>query len=203
MNPPLIQRLRWEGSGQKTATNTTGDRTAMARSGAYLFAAGASMALILFLTLPRPEADTLGMLGTVAAAYALAVAVVVGFDRISEGTFAWIVACGSLVITSGIYFRGAPTTAHALFYLWVTFYSFYFFSRAVALAELAFSVACYASVLSVLEHPPGNRVELWLITLGTLVVAGALISILRDRISEAPGRSRLGLGHGQRQLPVR
>jgi diguanylate cyclase (GGDEF)-like protein/putative nucleotidyltransferase with HDIG domain len=156
----------------------------MARSLAYLFASGGLITLALFLLLPHPEASTAGMLGVVGVALATGVAVEILAGRIPSGVFPLIVASAGLLVTVAIYFRGDVTTPHALFYLWVTLYAFYFFSRPVALLQLGLCGAGYAIVLGELPEPPQHALELWLMTLATLVVAGILITALRQRVDD-------------------
>jgi diguanylate cyclase (GGDEF)-like protein/putative nucleotidyltransferase with HDIG domain len=153
-----------------------------ARALAYLFAAGSIITLGLFALLPHPEANTAGMIAVAAIALGLGVAVEVAAERIPERAVPGLVAAGSVLIAAAIYFRASTTTAHALFYLWVMGYSFYFFTRWVALAQLALCAGGYAIALIALPHSPPHAVELWLLTLATLVVAGVLITVLRRRI---------------------
>ncbi len=181
MNPSFLKRLKWDGTGHTTA-EFSGERAVMARSLAYLFLSGATLTLLLLAALPHPEANVAGMIAVVAAAYAISAAVLIAFNRIPRWMFAVIVGVGSVVISLGIYFRGAPGTAHALFYLWVTFYAFYFFSLRLAVAELVLSATLYAIVLATLSEPPAHPVELSMVMLGTLTVTGALVHMLRRRI---------------------
>jgi len=160
----------------------------MARALAYLFAAGAILTLGLFAVLPHPEASTPGMLATVIAALAVAVAIEASAERLPEVALPWLVALASGLITAAIYFRASPAPAHAVFYLWVTCYSFYFFPRAVALAELALAGTGFAAVLALTAHPPAHRVEVLLLTVGTLAVAGVLIGALRRGVEEMVAR---------------
>src|SRR3989442_267578 len=169
----------------------------MARSLAYLFAAGGLITLVLFLLLPHPEAGTAGMLSVAIAALVFGVAIEACAERIPAGAYPWIVACGNLLVTGAVYFRGSPTTAHALFYLWVTFYSFYFFRRGTALLQLVLCGAGYALALAALTEPPRHSFELWSITLCTLVVAGILITSLQRRIEDIVVRhASAGPAHG-------
>jgi diguanylate cyclase (GGDEF)-like protein/putative nucleotidyltransferase with HDIG domain len=159
-------------------------RELMSSALAYLFAAGSIITLALYALLPHPEGNTAGMLPVVGAALAIGVMIEIVGDLIPEGAFPWIVAAGSALIGAAVYFRGSPTTAHALFYLWVACYSFYFFSRPVALAQVLFACAGYGCALLALSNPPPHALELWLVTIGTLVVAGVLIMALRRRIED-------------------
>jgi diguanylate cyclase (GGDEF)-like protein/putative nucleotidyltransferase with HDIG domain len=163
------------------------ERELLARALAYLFAAGSIITLVLYALLPHPEANTAGMLAVVGLALVTGVCIEVGAELIPEKAFPWLVAAGSVLIAAAVYFRASDTSAHALFYLWVACYSFYFFPRSVALAETAFAGATYSVALIALPHPPDHAVELLLVTLGTLVVAGVLITALRRRIEDMVG----------------
>jgi diguanylate cyclase (GGDEF)-like protein/putative nucleotidyltransferase with HDIG domain len=162
----------------------SGRHELMSTALAYLFAAGSIITLAVYALLPHPEGNTAGMIPVIAAALLIGVMIEIGGDLIPEGAFPWIVAAGSALIGAAVYFRGSPTTAHALFYLWVACYSFYFFSRSIALAEVLFACAAYGGALLALSNPPPHALELWLLTLGTLVVVGLLIMALRRRIED-------------------
>jgi diguanylate cyclase (GGDEF)-like protein/putative nucleotidyltransferase with HDIG domain len=159
-------------------------RDLMSRSLAYLFGAGALSTLLLFALLPHPEASTAGMLTVVSLAFAVGVGIEVGSELIPEPAYPWLLACASALIGAAIYFRASSTTAFALFYVWVACYSFYFFKRRVAVAETVLAGFTYAVALDALPEPPAHAAELWLITIGTLLVAGIVITGLRLRIEE-------------------
>jgi diguanylate cyclase (GGDEF)-like protein/putative nucleotidyltransferase with HDIG domain len=160
----------------------SGQREFTARALAYLFAAGATITLVLYALLGHPEANTAGMVSVVCLALALGVGIEIGAELIPQRTYPWLVAAGTVLIGALIYFRASSTAAHAFFYVWIACFSFYFFPRAIALAEVAFAAGTYAVALSLLPHPPDHALELWLVTLGTLLVAGILITALRRRI---------------------
>jgi diguanylate cyclase (GGDEF)-like protein/putative nucleotidyltransferase with HDIG domain len=156
----------------------------LARALAYLFAAGSIITLVLYAVLPHPEATTAGMLAVVGVALCVGVSIEIGAESISERAYPWIVACASALIGAAVFFRGSATTPHALFYLWIACYSFYFFPRGIALAEVSFAAVTYAIALQLLPHAPTHALELWLVMLGTLLVAGVLITALRHRIED-------------------
>ncbi len=154
----------------------------MARSLALLFAAGATLSLLLFAALPHPEGDVTGMLATIAVALALTTWIVVRGERIPERAYPWLVACGTVLITAGIFFRGEPTAPHVLFYLWVIFFAFFFLGRVVGLGQLALALAGYGLVLVVSDERPGEALELWSLAAGGLLVSGILISMLKGQL---------------------
>jgi diguanylate cyclase (GGDEF)-like protein/putative nucleotidyltransferase with HDIG domain len=173
-------------------------RALMARALAFLFAAGAALSLLLLLTFPQPEADVTGMLSVIAATFAAAVWVTTRGERIPPGAYPWLVVGGTILITAGIQYRGEPTAAHALFYLWIVFYSCYFFHPAVALGQFGLAVAGYALVLLASDEAPADALELWLVAAMTLLVAGLLIAALKFEVD----RMVLRLGAAARTDPL-
>ena len=89
-------------SAAASAPLDAGERHAlMARTLALLFGAGASLSLLLFLALPHPEANVPGMLATIGVTFAVTAWAALRGDRLSDSAFAWLVACGTVLITSG------------------------------------------------------------------------------------------------------
>ncbi len=154
----------------------------MGRTLALLFAAGASLSLALFAVLPHPEADVRGMLVTICATFVVAVWVMARRAHLSAGTYPWLVALGTLLITAAIQFRGEPTAPHALFYLWIVFYSCYFLGRRAAIAQLALAMAGYGTALALADEPTGEALELWLVAAGGFLVSGLLIAMLKAQV---------------------
>ena len=169
-------------TGQPPAPNTDERNALMARTLALLFAAGASLSLMLFLVLPHPEADVRGMLATIGFTFAATAWVVTRGERIPTSLYPWLVAVGTVVITVGIYFRGEPTAPHALFYLWIVFYSCYFLSRLAAVGQLALAMAGYGIVLMLADEATGEALELWLVAASGLLVSGVLIVMLKAQV---------------------
>ena len=119
-------------------------RALMARSLAFMFAAGA-LALVPVVPGAAPSRGR-------RARNAVAVAVTFALtaldrslrrDRIPHAAYPWLIAAGTVLITAAIHFRGEPTAAHALFYLWIVFYSFYFFAASPRSRQLALALAGY------------------------------------------------------------
>jgi diguanylate cyclase (GGDEF)-like protein/putative nucleotidyltransferase with HDIG domain len=159
----------------------------MARAIAFLFAAGATLTLAVLAALPRPETDVAGMLATAGVAYGAALVVLIRHARIAPRAYPWIVALGTLLITLGIHFRGTPTAAHELFYLWVILYSGYFLSRRATVAQVVFAVGGYAVVLQSAAHRSEHAPQEWMLTLGGLLVACVLIFAVRRHVDMTVG----------------
>jgi diguanylate cyclase (GGDEF)-like protein len=96
-------------------------------------------------------------------------------------------ALATAVITAATYEAGLAGTgaeSNPIVYLWVCLFSFYFFSRRHALAQLAFAGACFGALL-IADAPAETVVTRWLTAMTTLLVAGLLIAMLRDRLEGA------------------
>jgi len=162
-------------------------RAMMARAIAFLFAAGAMLMLAALATLPHPETDVAGMLATAGVALGAALVVLLRHAHITPGAYPWIAALGTVLITVGIHYRGTPTAAHALLYLWVILFSGYFLSRLTTLAQVGLAVGGYALVVQTAARTPDHAPEEWLLTFGALMVACVLIFALRRHVDLTVG----------------
>jgi diguanylate cyclase (GGDEF)-like protein/PAS domain S-box-containing protein len=166
----------------------------MARAGASLYAAGASLG-ILWLALPHPSnGDDRMLIAVVTLAYLGSGFVWFRGDRWHPVVFDFVVGLGTVLISAAVHFSGRSATPFVLFYLWSNLYSWYFFPRPRAALQLAFIGFCYAVTLQIqdpvgslpytsgLVTSLGGGATRWIITLGTLLVAGLLVTTLRERV---------------------
>jgi PAS domain S-box-containing protein len=161
-----------------------GDRAAMARAGFWLFSAGATLALASLALPNNPRLDEPGMLVTIAAAYAASLIPLVGFTRLPLWAFHALSVAGTALVSFGVHFGGVRGDVYGLLYFWVVLYACYFFSWRTAALHMAAVALAYAAVL----HAQGQQaVEsvAWLLTVGTLTVAGTLTLILTGRLADA------------------
>src|SRR3954469_1890488 len=169
-----------------------GDLRVHAYSLAYLFAVGGTLVLLTVGFDQPPEQDTVALLGIGLACYAAAALLRFGYRWVREWAYPAFVFLGTCLITFGIYFSGQGSSAYAWFYVWVCIYSFYFFSRLLAAAQLIVVGIAYALVLALGPETsaPASR---WILTLGTMAVAGGLVAQLvnavRARAAEAASRA--------------
>src|SRR3954452_15217128 len=127
------------------------DRSLMARCLAYLFGAGAALALVAF-ALPNNsnvrETETfIPQAGYVLAAVAVVAILLVNFDRLPLWTFQLTLSSGTALISFVIYVSGDPTSAYTMFYVWIALYAFYFFGLTQAFFQMAFLALAYGAVL--------------------------------------------------------
>jgi len=174
----LWHRLGWTATGRHDGG---WDRVAAARALAWLFIAGPTIGLVALLLPHSPDTNELAIVLEILFAYAVAIAVLVVFDRLPVWAFATIIAIGTLLISGAIYFSGHDTSAYSFFYVWVSLYAAYFFGPRLTAVNVLFIGVVYAVVLAV-QQPAGISADRWTITIGTLVVVGGLVAALRTRI---------------------
>ena len=176
----LWQRLYRRGD----ARNGEGsDRLTKTRALASLYLAAATLGL-LALVLPH-SAPTSPLWGALAcfAAYLVALLILRRFDDLPERAFPGAIAFFSVLVSFGVVASGDEASALAFFYVWAGLYSAYFFSvREAAVQGLVVGVS-YATVLALQTPAGGVPFARWLITMGTLVVSGGLVMVLRRRVA--------------------
>jgi diguanylate cyclase (GGDEF)-like protein/putative nucleotidyltransferase with HDIG domain len=164
----------------------------LARAQAYLFVSAAMLG-ILGVLLPHPAGfDVSGLVAIQLVSVASAAYLVAWGGRLP----AWALQCGpwvaTLLTSVAILFSGDSSSAYSLFYLWVGFYAFYFLPRSGAAALGGFAIVNYAAVVILLRfqaHPPSAvasdaDIHHFVLIAGTLMVAGAFIVLLRERIGK-------------------
>jgi diguanylate cyclase (GGDEF)-like protein/putative nucleotidyltransferase with HDIG domain len=185
-----VARLRWQsphGLGAEVS-----DPATMARSGAYLFGAGATLALIWLFLPVSGRVDTGAMLAMVGASYAMVALLIAGYDQIPKWGFKAFLFGFTLIVSGMIFYSGKSASPYSFFYVWAALYALYFFSSTEAARHVLFMGMCYAGVL-VAHHWTGNTIgefavavedsaAQWTIAFGTLVVATALFGLLKDRL---------------------
>jgi len=180
MDPPLRERLGWTTSID-AGLSVPGSRGAMARGGFWFAFAGTLIALLAFMPPRGPEMDPLGLLAVAAGAATLAVVALVVYDRIPLWGFHAGVLIATVLATAAIYFWGDHAPYGPLPYLWITIYAFYFFTLPAALVHMGVLGALFGIELG-LRDLDWTPIDSWLATIGTLTVAGLVVSVIRDRL---------------------
>jgi hypothetical protein len=161
------------------------DRALMARCLAYLFGAGASLALVS-LALPSSQDVSatdifIPQAGYAVAAVGVVAILLVNFNRLPTWTFHLTLMAGTALISFVIYATGDPTSAYTMFYVWIALYAFYFFRLPQAFLHVAFVAIAYGAVLHFKEAVAVPTAR-WLITVGTVLAAGILVAMLKSRV---------------------
>lgn len=146
---------------------------------AYLFLAGGAVGALTLL-LPHEEAVKDGpLLGLAALAVLLGVAVLLRADALSDRALLLAVALGTLILSASNYFVG-NTVLYPILYSWTALYAFACFRRRAAIMHMALVAVAYLVVL-VAQDPPSPATR-WLLTVGTPLLTGLLISRLLERL---------------------
>jgi diguanylate cyclase (GGDEF)-like protein len=170
--------------------SATADGLVMTRALGWLFVAGATIGLASLL-LPHAPQTNLGALAVnIAAAYVGGVTILVFSRRMPYWMLQLAMFAGTLLITRAIYFSGRGISFYSVWYVWVSLYSFHFFSRRQAMAHTFICGIAYAAVLTDKHEPQaGAR---WLTTIGTVLIVGAFTDALVRRVRrERAGRMAL------------
>ncbi len=161
----------------------------MARTYAYLFFAGGTLALLTLLLPGSGDRDALGIAAVALVAYATSVGFLIAFDRLPM----WVLQASRRArgaARDGVAQPRGPLAigAYSMFYFWVALVACFFFGLRTALLQIAFCVLCLG--LSVLAHDgemplPGLYLAMGA---GTLVVSGVLLVALRSQIERVVSR---------------
>ena len=159
------------------------DRGLMARSLAYLSLAGAIISCASVLLPHESSMDERGMLTIAACSLATALVLFLGRDSLPAWAFPVMLAAATLLVEWAIFASHDETSPFAAFYFWIAIYAFYFFTRRQALLQVLFIVCVYAAVLGFVEDPTSAPVLRWAVTMSALLVGGAMIGLLQERIA--------------------
>lgn len=150
---------------------------------AFWFAASGALVGLACLLLPTPPGvDREGLLACCAVAAALACLALLGRERLPRWAFHAGCLAASALATAAIFFGGEESLYGPLPYLWPAVYAFYLFSLRAALVQVACLGAFFAALL-VLRDSGYDPAGAWLATVATLLSAGLLVAVARDRVS--------------------
>jgi diguanylate cyclase (GGDEF)-like protein/putative nucleotidyltransferase with HDIG domain len=186
LDPPLKARLRFS-SGMST-TRVVEDRALMARTFAYLFGIGGTLALVTLLLPGSPDRAELPFAAVAVEAYLTAALFILAYDRLPQWLFRISPMLGNLLVALAIVFGGTEAIgAYALFYFWVALAAFYFFELRWAMVCGAVASISYALVMEF--HAGVELIQLkWLMLTGGLFVSGVIVGLLRSRAEHLVGQ---------------
>jgi diguanylate cyclase (GGDEF)-like protein len=183
--------------GANASTELAAPGVLATRALGTLGVAGGLLAIVAALTPPSAtHSDSLVILAGVLSG-AAGVVLLLQSRRPPSPVLWVVVALGTVLITLGSHEGGAIATGadNEMLYVWVCLYSFYFLSLPAAAGEMVIVGAAYAWLLSEEAVPVDEAVTRWFVTLGSLVVVGALVASLRRSLDklfrELTNRARL------------
>jgi diguanylate cyclase (GGDEF)-like protein/putative nucleotidyltransferase with HDIG domain len=164
------------------------DRIVMARALGSLFVAGALIGVVS-LAVPRPgDANVAGIGVICAVALALGVALLFEHGRLPSWAFPASCYGATALIALALYFSNRADSPYAFYFVLVALFVAYFLSPRQVLLQTAFIAVAYPVALVALDATDEQPAQRWLLTIWTVVVVGAFISILRHRMAGLIGR---------------
>src|SRR3954470_20835165 len=98
----------------------------------------------------------------------------------------YVLLCGNLLISVGIYLTQSTGSVYALLYVWVGFQAAYFLPNRHAVAHVTATGITYAVALS--SVPGADRGQRWLLMFGVVAVIALMVVVLRERVDRLIAR---------------
>jgi diguanylate cyclase (GGDEF)-like protein len=166
------------------------ERELMGRVLLWVILAGATFGALGSILLPSSPAEAAGTLVIAGVCYLVAALLWFVPQRLPGFAFHLVLAFGTVAISLALYVNGAAASDDEMFYLWVSLFAFYFFTRRQALAHMAVVAVAYGAVMALKGTAPANEAVRWLVTVGSLTVAGLIVGALTQRTRESMSRLR-------------
>ena len=142
-----------------------------------LFVAGATIGTLSMAFPQPPGTDVAGLFVLFAIAYVVGAVLLLGRGRLPHWTSHIGLGTGTLLVTLGIIFTDERTSIYSMFYVWVSITAFYFFRWLAAWLQIGIIAGAYAFTLTSGDAPAPE--EQWVITIGTVAIAGLFVGTLR------------------------
>ncbi len=145
-----------------------------------LFLAGGTIGA-LSLILPHPsEYDSSALWSNIGISYVFGLAVLLLRERLPVWALQLCVVAGTVIVTRAVYYGNDPSGYYTFWYLWISVYAFFFFGPRWGAVQVGVVGAAYALVLTEVSGP--TPVPRWLVTVGSILVAGLLVDALAARL---------------------
>jgi diguanylate cyclase (GGDEF)-like protein len=156
----------------------TSDPNVMARALMYLVAC-LGTAIVASIAIPgAPLAQEKALPVLVAIAYAAAIGVLVGFDKLPHWGFHALLLAMTALITWAIYKSGTAGSPYTIFFVWIAMYAAFFMTPTQTAIHIAIMLAAYGGALIALPGDTSNAALHWALTASALVLVGAAIQAL-------------------------
>src|SRR4051812_12282836 len=149
-----------------------------AQGGFFVF--GGVLALVSLLLPHSSHVIDAGIAGLGASAALSGLVMLVVPQILPPRLITFVLLCGSILISFGVYCTQSTASVYALFYVWVGFQAAYFFPLRHVVGHVAATGITYALALA--SVPGSDRAQRWLILFGVVVVIAAMAATLRERV---------------------
>ena len=154
-----------------------------------LFIAGGTIGA-LSLVLPHPSSfNSPALWSNVVIAYVAGAVVLLVRHRLPFWAIQAVMLCGTIIVTRAVYYGHDPSGYYTIWYLWIGVYAFFFFGPRWGSIQMAAIAVAYGWVLTELSGP--TPVVRWVVTVGSIFVAGFLVDAMAGRLRrEMEGSAR-------------
>ncbi|HEX8074467.1 MAG TPA: GAF domain-containing SpoIIE family protein phosphatase [Thermoleophilaceae bacterium] len=142
-----------------------------------LFIVGATIGMLSMVFPQPPGTSVAGLFAIYGIAYSIGAFLLLGHGRLPVWSSEVALVLGTGLVTLAIHFTNTRTGVYAMFYVWVSIVACYFLGWGRALLQIGVVSVLFAAVLA--DEGPPSPGEEWVITLGTVLVAGLLVGLLR------------------------
>jgi diguanylate cyclase (GGDEF)-like protein len=182
LSSPLRQRLGI-GSPQDAAFLAITDRSVMARALMYLLAATGT-AVVASVAIPNaPLHQDNGVPVVAGIAYAAAIGVFFGFERLPSWCIHALLFGVTALISWSVYASGRAGSAYTIFFVWGAMYAAFFFTQWGAAIQVAGMLVGYAIALVLLDDAGSQPALHWVLTASALVLLTVAIQTLTARVA--------------------
>src|SRR3954466_11406533 len=187
LSSPLRQRLGL-GAREDAALVAMTDRGVMARALMYLLAA-VGTAVVASVAIPNaPLHDEHAVPILAGIAYAAAIGVFFGFERLPAwGIHALLLGVTALISWS-VYASNDAGSPYTIFFVWVAIYAAFFFGQWGTAIQVAAMLAGYGVALVLIGDHASTPVLHWALTASALLLLAAAIQALTIRVSRLVAR---------------
>jgi len=177
----LIQRLSWGDRGEDV-TPITSDPAVAARALMYLLA-GVGTAIVASMLVPGGPLEHESAVPFFAAfAYAAAIGVLVGFDKLPRWGYHALLLAVTGLISWAIYKSGEAGSPYKVFYFWVAIYAAFFMTPVMTGVHITAMIAGYGGVLIALGDKAEDASLHWALTASALVLVAVAIQALNANV---------------------
>jgi two-component system cell cycle response regulator len=170
----------------ETVVERQSEETVRTRAQGGFFVFGGILALVSLLLPHATEVMDVGIAALGAIACVSGVVLLLFPQVMPPHLLTGVLACGSLLVSTGIYFTQSTGSVYAMLYVWVGFQAAYFFSHRQAAAHVAGAAMSYAIALACV--PGDDRGQRWLLLFGVVGVIALMVAVLRERVDRLIAR---------------
>jgi diguanylate cyclase (GGDEF)-like protein len=187
LSSPLRQRLGL-GAPQDGALQAVADATVMARALMYLLAA-VGTAIVASVAIPNAPLHGQHAVPVFAGiAYAAAVGVFLGFERLPRWGLHVLLIAVTALISWAVYASGDAGSPYTIFFVWVALYAAFFFGPWETALQVGAMLLGYGVALVALGDKADSAALHWALTASALLLLAVAIQALTGRVSRLVAR---------------